>query len=263
MYIVLLQEIYKASKIYLVYSKFKISAVYHDVSSTQRHILENYLIINYEPGNANEKFEGMKNGKGTLYYKNGQKLNGNFTYGKIQGSGKLVSANGVILRSGTFKSTSGLYFDKEEVKVLSGRISDDNFTATGKLYFPSNKIYNGIFKFNWEGLVLKRKGQLTDDNGERIEEGVCSLKQFTNVTEGIESQYGIYFGLETTGKVSGKIHLTNGKTYQGEFEIKEFDLDQIKFLKQMDYFNPTKGTLYSYDGTILQEGKWKNGKFVS
>ncbi len=94
------------------------------------------------------------------------------------------------------------------------------------------------------------KGQLIDDNGEKIEEGVCSLKQFTNGREGVEIQHGLYFGEEITGKVSGKIHLTNGKTYQGEFNIKIY------------HFNPTEGTLYTFDGRIIQEGKWENGKFV-
>ncbi len=90
------------------------------------------------------------------------------------------------------------------------------------------------------------KGQIINDNGEKIEEGVCSLKQFTNGREGVE----IHSGEEITGKVSGKIHLTNGKTYQGEFNIKIY------------HFNPTEGTSYNYDGRIIQEGKWENGKFV-
>jgi hypothetical protein len=231
-------------------------------SSTEYHKDGDHLIINYEPGNSKERFEGRANGKGTIYYQNGQKLIGNFSYSEIQGNGKLMSANGDILRRGTFREAFGLYFAHEEVKIISGRISEDIFTAEGKLYFASNKIYIGTFKFSWPSLKIIGEGKLTDDNGEKIDEGFCSLKQFTNITEKIEVQHGVYFGQETTGKVSGKIHLTNGKTYQGEFEIKEFDLDQIKFLKEMDYFNPTKGTLYSYGGTIYQEGKWENGKFV-
>jgi hypothetical protein len=99
------------------------------------------------------------------------------------------------------------------------------------------------------------EGQLIDDNGEKIEEGICSLKQFTNIQEGIKEQYGIYFGKETTGKVSGKIHLTNGKTYQGEFKTQENHYEY-------KYFVPTEGTLFSHDGTIIQKGKWEYGQFV-
>jgi hypothetical protein len=92
------------------------------------------------------RFEGKSNGTGTLYYKNGQKLIGNFNAGEIQGSGQLVASNGDILRSGAFKSTSGLYFDRAEVKILSGRIwKKDTFSAEGKLYFASNKIYIGFY----------------------------------------------------------------------------------------------------------------------
>jgi hypothetical protein len=215
-----------------------------------------YCIINYEPGNAKERYEGARFGKGTIYYRNGQKLIGNFNWGRNDGSAKLVSSNGDILRSGTFKGTNdGFYFVEEEVKVISGRISAESFTAEGKLYLASNKIFIGTFKYSNTGLKLVGEGQLIDGNGEKNEEGICSLKRFINIQEGIEDQLGIYFGKETTGKVAGKIHLTNGKTYQGEFEIQEDDY-------RHKYFNPTEGTLFSYDGTIIQVGKWKDGKFV-
>jgi hypothetical protein len=232
--------------------------MFNDRSSAASNWKENYKIINYEPGNAKERFEGADKGKGTLYYRNGQKLMGNFYFGRIDGSAKLVSANGDILRSGTFRGKNeGLYFDKEEVKILTGKMSDDDFTAEGKLYFASNKIFIGTFKYVWSQLKLIGEGQLIDDNGEKIEEGICSLKQFTGFGRyegGIKNQYGIYFGEETTGAVSGKIHLTNGKTYQGKFEIQTGGFN--------GYFNLTEGTLFSYDGTVIQEGKWKDGKFV-
>jgi hypothetical protein len=232
--------------------------MYDNGSSTAHDLEENYNIINYDPGSAKERFEGARrNGKGTLYYKNGQKLIGNFWYGQIYGSAKLVFANGDILRSGTFRGTwSGLYCVKEAVKILTGKISDDNFTAEGKLYFASNKIFIGTFEFVYvyNEFKLVGEGQLIDGNGEKIEEGICSLKRFTNIQGEIEDQYGIYFGEETTGKVSGKIHLTNGKTYQGKFEIQTDGFH--------GYFNLTEGTLYSYDGTVIQEGKWEYGQFV-
>jgi hypothetical protein len=238
--------------------------MFNDGSSTARTLDENYKIINYESGNAKERFEGKEDGKGTIYYKNGQRLIGNFKWkrqiewGRINGFAMLVSANGDILRSGTFIGTkSGLYCVEEEVKILTGKISDDNFTAEGKLYFASNKIFIGTFKYSYRNLELVGEGQLIDANGEKIEEGICSLKRSKHVEDGVDSveyQHGIYFGKETTGPVSGKIHLTNGKTYQGEFEIQEDYREE--------YFNPTEGTLFSYDGTVIQEGKWKYGKFV-
>jgi hypothetical protein len=233
-------------------SDFKILEMFNDGSSVVENQEENYRIINYEPGNAKERLEGVILGKGTLYYKNGQKLIGNFLRNlKIYGRAELFSANGDILKSGTFRGTDeGLYFDKEEVKILTGKMSDLAFTAEGKLYFPSNKIYIGVFEFFYGKLELVGEGQLIDDNGEKVEEGICSLNIFT-IISGDEWQHGIYFGKETSGTVSGKIHLTNGKTYQGEFKIQEFD-----------YFNPTEGTLFSYDGTIIQQGKWEDGKFV-
>ncbi len=215
------------------------------------------MIDNFEHGNAKERFEGARFGKGTLYYKNGQKLIGNFIKGKIDGSARLVSSNGDILRSGTFIGTwPGLYCDTKEVKILSGKMSNFNsdFTAEGKLYLASNKIYVGIFRICRGYLYLVGEGQLIDGNGEKIEEGICSLKEFTNIQGGIEEQYGIYFGKETTGTVAGKIYLTNGKTYQGEFENQKH--------YGSEYFVPTEGTLYSYDGTVIQEGKWKNGRFL-
>ncbi len=224
--------------------------MYDDGSSELWSRAENYWIINYEPGNAKERFEGARFGKGTLYYRNGQKLIGNFSLGRIYGSAKLFSANGDILKSGTFLGTDdGLYVDKEAVKILTEKISEDTFTAEGKLYFASNKIYIGTFKYSFGKLKLVGEGQLIDDNGEKIEEGICSLNIFI-IIRGIEYQYGIYFGKETTGTVSGKIHLTNGKTYQGKFDI------------ESRYFNPTEGTLFSHDGIIIQQGKWKDGKFV-
>jgi hypothetical protein len=226
--------------------------MFNDGSSTARTLDEEHQINNYESGNAKERFEGVLDGKGTLYYKNGQKLMGNCYDGKVHGSAKLVSANGDILRSGTFKETyEGLYFVEEELKIPPGKISEDTFTAEGKLYFASNKIFIGTFRFSFRILELVGEGQLIDENGEKIEEGVCSLKQFTDNEDGVEYQDGIYFGKETTGTVSGKIHLTNGKTYQGEFEMKQF------------HVNPTNGTLFSYDRTIIQEGKWEDGKFVA
>jgi hypothetical protein len=229
----------------------------NDGSSKLWSRTENHHIINYEPGNAKERFEGARIGKGTLYYRNGQKLIGNFFYGRNDGSAKLVASNGDILRSGTFLGTkSGLYFVREEVMILHGKISEESFTARGKLYFASNKIYIGTFKLHEKVpyIELVGEGQLIDDNEEKIKEGICSLREFTNIQEGIEEQYGIYFGKETTGTVSGKIHLTNGKTYQGEFQNQKH--------YGYEYFNPTEGTFFSYDKTIIQEGKWENGKFV-
>ncbi len=239
--------------------------MYNDGSSKLWSMTENHQIIKYESGNAKERFEGKEDGKGTIYYKNGQKLIGNFKWkhqiewGQIDGCAKLVSANGDILRSGTFLGTwRGLYFVKEEVKILNGKMSDFDFTAEGKLYFASNKIFIGTFKYSFGKLKLVGEGQLIDDNGEKIEEGICSLKIFTIISGGIEEQYGIYFGKETTGTVSGKIHLTNGKTYQGEFENQKFKY----YTFEGTYFNPTEGTLFSYDGTVIQKGKWEDGKFV-
>jgi hypothetical protein len=235
---------------------FKISGTFNNGSSTLWSVVEDYKIINYEPGNAKDRYEGANFGKGTLYYRNGQKLIGNFEIGQINGSAKLFSANGDILKSGTFIGTNdGLYFVKEEVTILSGKISEWNFTAEGKLYFASNKIFIGNFNLIWPRLELLGEGQLIDDNGEKIEEGVSSLKRFTDDDDGVKDQYGIYFGKEAIGTVSGKIYLTNGKTYQGEFEIQKFEI-------HLYYFNPTEGTLFSYDGTIIQEGKWENGKFL-
>jgi hypothetical protein len=237
---------------------FKISGMCDDGSSDLYSFTENYRIINYEPGNAKERYEGASVGKGTLYYRNGQKLIGNFTAGPINGSAKLFSANGDILKSGTFIGThSDLYFDKDKVKILTGKISDLEFTVEGKLYFASNKIFIGVFELCPSPKPSLGEGQLIDDNGEKIEEGICSLKQLTDFGRyegGIENQYGIYFGEETNGAVSGKIYLTNGKTYQGKFEIPTGG--------RHGFFNLTEGTLFSYDGTVIQEGKWKDGKFV-
>ncbi len=229
--------------------------MYDDLSSKLQRWTENYIILNYEPGNAKESFGGDTHGKGTIYYKNGQKLIGNFKSGKIDGSAKLVSANGDILRSGTFRGWAGLYFVEEEVKILSGKISEKNFTAEGKLYFSSNKVYSGTFRYSWPGVQLIGVGQLIDDNGKKIEDGICSLNHFTNILEGVEWHYGIYFGKEKTGTVSGKIHLSSGKTYQGEFENR-------KKSYEYKYFVPTEGTLFSYDGRVIQKGKWEDGKFV-
>jgi hypothetical protein len=92
--------------------------------------------------------------------------------------------------------------------------------------------------------------QLIDACGEMIEEGVCSLKRFTDINEGVEMQYGLYFGKETNGKAQGKIYLTNGKIYEGIFKIDKY------------VFEPTKGALFSYDGTLMVEGKWAKGKCV-
>ncbi len=236
--------------------------MFNDGSSTAS--TEMYLIFNYDPGNAKERLEREMAGKGTLYYKNGQKLIGNFEWDHIYGSAKLISSDGDILRSGTFKQTQyGLYFLEEAVKI--GKISKRIFTAEGNFYFASNKIFIGTFKYSFGNLELVGEGQLIDGNGEKIEEGICSLKRFTNcdrkkdqsgfpIKDGVELRYGIYFGKETTGKVSGEIYLTNGKTFQGDFEIQNYD--------GTEYFNPTQGTFFSYDGTIIQEGKWKDGQFV-
>jgi hypothetical protein len=121
--------------------------MFNDGSSKLWSETEDYHILNYEPGNAKERFEGAENGKGTIYYKNGQKMIGNFRRGRLNGGARLVSANGDILRHGTFLGTDdGLYCVKEEVKILSGKISDQYFTAEGKLYFASNKIYFGTFE---------------------------------------------------------------------------------------------------------------------
>ena len=64
-----------------------------------------------------------------------------------------------------------------------------------------------------------------------------------------KSEFGIYFGNETSGKVSGKIYMTNGKTLKGEFEIEK------------DVFKPIEGTLFPMSFK-KENGKLENLLFV-
>ena len=187
---------------------------------------------------------GIPDGKGKMFFENGDVYEGDFVFGKEHGYGVFTWADGDVYE-GNFKDgkfDGHGYMTWAGGDTYEGDFVDGVRTGKGKITFANGDIYEGDFvdgvmsgygTFSWiSGDVYKGsfvdghtdKGTLTYLNGD-VYEGT--------LVDGAMSGYGTY-------------RWTNGNVYEGYFEN--------------NAMNGTGTFTYSY-GTSFT-GTWKNGKYV-
>ena len=172
---------------------------------------------------AGELLNGLRHGKGTVYYKkNGKiKYKGDFVNGKYEGFGELYDENGTLQCKGNFKNGKC----EEDIKLYyyngiinyEGQFVNGLKHGKGKKYYENGKIqYEGYFINNkYEGI-----GKLFYKNGEIKYEGTFKNGKFD---EGKGKEYYDDYWL-TTIKYEGDFKSGNyegkGKLFYEKGEIK-------------------------------------------
>ena len=260
----------------------------------------NYKIIlengDYYIGEIKHK---LKNGKGKLYYSNGNiKYDGEFVDDKFEGYGKYIEENGryyigkwknnKMHGKGKYLISKGYIFSNTlfEGEYLNGI----RWNGKGKEYYDND---NDKIKFEGEYLDGKRNGKMYDLEYKKIWDldainGKAKI-YFDNGKLGIEVDYpngeisgkgkeyyndgtlyfkGEYLNGKRNGK--GKAYYHNGKIeFEGEYSnglrngrAKEYHLNgELEF--EGEYLNGKRngnGKEYNISGQLEFEGEYSNGK---
>jgi len=229
----------------------------------------------------------MKNGKGIIYYKNGNiKYDGDFVNDKFEGKGKYTMENGdyyIGEWKNNMKNGQGKFFIN--IRIYKGKEYHDELVFEG-VYFNDQKWNgkgkeyrsDGILLFEGEYLKGKRNGKGKEYNlfGGLIFEGeYINGKRWNGKGKEYKHEYigellfiGEYFngkrwngkGIEYTwkNKLKFKGEYLNGERWNGKG--KEYTWNG-KLLFEIEYLNGVgKGKEYNYDGELVFEGEYLKGE---
>ena len=221
---------------------------------------------------------GLPNGKGEKYFKNGAIYEGNFVNGKIEGYGKYIYEDGdYYIGQGlnNNKQGKGKTFYKNNKIMYEGEYSNDKREGNGKYIYENGSYYigqwlndikhgkgkeyyiNNNIKYDGDYAFGKRKG-----NGKYIwEDGTYYIGQWSND--------------KRNGK--GKTFYKNGNImYEGDYVNDKREGFGKYIYENGEYYigqylndKPNgKGKLYYKNGSIKYEGDFKddkvegNGKYI-
>ena len=214
------------------------------------------------------------NGTGVYIDENGNRLEGRFASGKLEGEGEKQFVFGAHYK-GQFKQGSfdglGSYYDEEGALFshYKGEWKDGKRNGQGTRYYKMGRRAEG----HWKDGYLDGKATIYFEPGVRFEEfegqwqdgkpvsGTMHLKN-GNRYEGEYADLAIRHGKGTlyqvngtrcggdwgVGKlIEGSCHFSSGDRYEGHFQNNKFH---------------GEGTYY-YAGGKTQQGPWENGKPVN
>ena len=220
-----------------------------------------------------EMKDGIKEGKGILYYDKNDKYNrykyeGDFKDDIREGKGILIFKQGEKYE-GDWKDDlpdgKGIYNFKDGIRY-EGDLKNNVFEGKGKYYFKNGDIYEGEYKENKEN----GKGVFYYDNGD-IYEGYFK--------DGIENGKGIYYFSEgdkfvgnfINGKEEGKgiYYYINGGKFEGDYKNGEREGIGVMIWKNgyryegewKNSLRDGKGTMYYSNGKI-EKGYWKKDEYI-
>ena len=128
---------------------------------------------NYEDGKyyIGEWKNGLRNGRGILYYKNGNILyEGDFVNDKFEGNGKYIWEDGsyyIGLWKNGLCNGKGTEYNKNGEIVYEGDFINDKFEGIGHFIYEDGKYYIG----QWNNNLPNGKGTLYYPNGKIEKEG--------------------------------------------------------------------------------------------
>ena len=188
-----------------------------------------YLKDNFEGNNENyyigEWKNGLRNGKGKLYYNNGNlQYEGDFVNDKFEGNGKYISKNGKYYigewKNG-LKDGKGKFYYQNKNLIYEGDWVKDKPEGYGKRMLKNGKYYIG----EWKNGLRNGKGKFYYNNGNLKYEG----DWINDKCEG-----------------NGKVIFENGNYYIGEWK---------------NGLRNGKGKFYYNNGNLIYEGDWINDKY--
>ena len=174
---------------------------------------------------------GLKQGKGKLYYKNGNiKYDGDFVKDKFEGNGKYYYENGEYYNGqwfNGFKQGKGkIYYKNGNIKY-EGDFVNDKYEGDGKFIWKNGDYYIGQFSKglkNGNGIIFTMNGDIKYEGG--------------------------FVNNKFEGK--GKYYFVNGEYYIGQW------LNDLRHGKGIEYYK--KGNI-KYDGDFVKEKFEGNGKY--
>ena len=213
------------------------------------------------------------NGKGTKYYVDGSRYEGDFVNGGRNGWGIFFSARGLPMYEGQWNSM-GRYHGTGTQFYEDGAVNykgdwDNNFRhGVGTLYSQDGGIsYQG----GWDKNTIHGSGKLFK-NGKLTYEGgfFKGEKHGYGVSinaDGTRYEGDWYFG-EKSGR--GTFYYADGNRYEGEVDLGEatgagvfYYADGRRFVGEVDRNTRSgKGTLYREDGSVSKQGIWLDDNFV-
>ena len=224
--------------------------------------------VSHETVYQGEWKEGLYHGEGTLWRKDGCRLEGTFVNGYLEGTGTVFRANGSVSYHGRFvegkRDGEGIEYEEDGAEY-EGRFREDRRDGHGLLSRDKEVLYDG------EWMNGLKHGQGREMIGQTAYEG--DFKQGLRDGKGrlmrLNGQL-IYSGDWVMGKRhgNGKEILKGGIVYEGSFrddrcEGKGKQLQDGVLLYEGDFVNGLReghGRLYNKDGSVSMEGSFKKGR---
>ena len=224
--------------------------------------------VSHETVYQGEWRDGLYQGDGTLWRKDGCRLEGTFVNGYLEGTGTIFRSNGSVSYRGQFvggnRDGKGIEYEENGTEY-EGEFKDDRRHGHGLLSREKEVLYDG------EWLNGLKHGQGREMSGQTIYEG--DFKQGLRDGKGrlmrLNGQL-IYSGDWVMGKRhgNGKEILKGGIVYEGSFrddrcEGKGKQLQDGVLLYEGEFVNGLReghGRLYQKDGSVSMEGSFKKGR---
>ena len=189
--------------------------------------------------------EDKRGGKGTIIYKNGEKYEGDFKNDIMIGKGIFYYDNGDKyegdFKDNIFEGKGKFYYHQGD--IYEGEWENDEKNGKGVFYYDNGDIYEGYFKDD----MKNGKGNYYFCNGDRFEGNYINGKE-----EGKGKYYNIFGGKFKGNYKNGKregmgvMIWKNGDRYEGEWK---------------NSLKDGKGIMYYSNGKI-EKGYWKNGVYI-
>ena len=192
-------------------------------------------------------FNGKKDGKGTIIYKNGAKYEGEIKNNLHNGVGKLTQLDGEIFigewKDGKINGNGVRYHSNGD--VYSGHYLNSIRDGTGKYIFANGDSYEG----RWKNGKANGKGIYKFKNG-NIYEGNFENNNFSGQGCFKKKQGDTYIGEFKNGVLNGEgtVINKNNEKYVGMFKNGK---------------KHGNGVLYDKNGEIIKSGIWESNEFIS
>ena len=229
----------------------------------------NYKKDEYYKG---ERSKGLKHGKGTLYYKNGNiKYEGDFIKDKFEGDGKFFWKDGEYyigqFLNGFMHGKGTLYYKNGSIKY-EGDFIKDKYEGDGRCNFENGEYYIGHFLNNQKdgkGTIFYKNGNIKYEGNfkENKKEGKGKF-----IWENGEYYIGQFLNSQCHGK--GTEYYKDGNIkYDGDFIKDKHEGNGKYFWEDGEFYNGQylnglrngKGKLYYKNGHIKYEGDFIDDKF--
>tara|TARA_A100001011_G_scaffold179815_1_gene188673 strand:+ start:683 stop:1870 length:1188 start_codon:yes stop_codon:yes gene_type:complete len=219
-------------------------------------------------GYKGEKVNGEANGKGTYFWRNGDKFVGEWVDDKRTGKGTFTQSNGdkYVGEWVDDKRTGKGTFTQSNGDIYVGDYVDDKRTGKGTYFWSNGDKYVG----EWVDDKRTGKGTLTAENGDKYVGDYVDDKRSgkgTYTWANGDKYVGDWVDDKRTGK--GTLTWENGDKYVGDYvDDKRSGKGTLTWVSGDKYKGDwVDGKFdgygkYSYPDGKIEEGEWSNDEFV-